>query len=102
MPKQKNAKPERKIHKDFTMEEFDVFTMDLQCEGAAHERRAIIEELQRRARQVNELSDLAPAGKLDSSVEWAILSYGLEMAVKIIYKMPQFESRCGCVECGAI
>jgi hypothetical protein len=102
MSKEKKAKPERKIHKDFTMEEFDVFTMDLQCEGAAHERRAIIEELQRRARQVNELSDLAPAGKLDSSVEWAILSYGLEMAVKIIYKMPQFESRCGCTECGAI
>lgn len=102
MSKNKEQKPERKIHKDFTMDEFDVFTMDLQCEGAIQERRAVIAELQRRARHVNELSDLAPAGKLDSSIEWAILSYGLEMAIKIVQKMPNLEDRCDCPDCGAI
>jgi hypothetical protein len=45
MKKKKEVKTERKIHKDFTLDEFDVFTMDLQCEGAKHERKAVIEEL---------------------------------------------------------
>lgn len=96
----KESKPERKIHKDFTMDEYDIFTMDQQCQGALHERNAIITELQRRARHVNDLSNLAPAGKLDSSIEWAILSYGLEMAIKIVQKMPHYEDRCECPECG--
>jgi hypothetical protein len=98
----KTKEPTRKIYKDFTLDEYDVHTMDEQCNGAAKERADIIAELQRRAAQVNELSNLAPAGKLDSSVEWSILSYGLEMAVKIIYKMPQYESRCECPECGVL
>jgi hypothetical protein len=98
----KHGKEEdRKIHKDFTLNEFDVFTLDMQCVGAVLERDDIVKELKRRANDVKELSDFAPGGKLDSSVEWAILSYGLEMAIKITQKMPQLDERYTCAECGA-
>lgn len=98
----KTEETARKIYKDFTIDEYDLFTMDLQCQGALSERQAIIQELNKRAREINNLADLAPAGKLDSSIEWAILSYGLEMAAKIVMKMPHYEDRCECEHCGVL
>ena len=98
--KTKSQAPERKIYKDFTLDEYDVFTLDQQCDGAAQERSAVIKELMRMSQQIRNLSDLAPGGKLDSSIEWSILSYGLDMAVNIVRKMPHLEDRCTCPECG--
>ena len=95
----KTTKQERKIYKDFTMEEYDVFTMDMECNGAMHERTAIIAELQRRSAQFYELGMVLD---LDSqtSRQMLYMAHGFRAAIKIVKKMPNLEDRCGCVECG--
>lgn len=93
--------PVRKIYRDFTLEEFDVFTMDLQSEGAMHERGSIIEELKRRRNHIYDLMTAMPSGNEDS-VKLVGYFVGLQVAIGYIEKMPAYEDRCGCVECGAI
>lgn len=101
MGKKKEVKLERKIHRDFSLDEFDVFTMDLQCEGAADERTSIVSELTRREIQITELMHNA---KLDSDLGSKLYDVreGIKIAIDIIRKMKNFEDRCGCPECGAI
>lgn len=90
----------RKIYKDFTLEEYDVFTLDMKCEGALEERKAIIEELQRRKIQILELTKIARNTELGESASYAI--EGISVAIGFIEKLRHYEDRCGCPECGAI
>lgn len=96
----KEKQPTRKIYKDFTLDEYDVFIMDKQCEGALSERNAIITELQLHAARLYQYSDTA--GVVPDRDQFAQRAAGLKMAAKIIAKMPHYEDRCGCRECGAI
>jgi hypothetical protein len=98
MKKKKEAKTERKIHRDFTLQEFDVFTMDLHCEGAADERNDILAELTKRNGEIYKL--MLNAG-LDSDLGTALYNTreGVKIAMDIIKKMKPYESRCECSDC---
>jgi len=99
MKKKKEAKTDRKIHRDFTLEEFDVFTMDLHCEGAAYERSDILAELTKRNTEIRAL--MLNAG-LDSDLGTTLYTTheGVKIAMDIIKKMKPYESRCECSDCG--
>jgi hypothetical protein len=98
MKKKKEVKTERKIHKDFTLDEFDVFTMDLQCEGAMHERKAVIEELTKAKVNLQKYSN--GVGYESKRVIDGMAS-GVGLAIQLIQTMPPFEDRCDCESCGA-
>jgi hypothetical protein len=85
----------------FTLDEYDVLTMDLQCEGASWERQAIIDELHREVLHLFNLNRKTGEGT-NLHKEIAALTVGLNTAIRIIEGMPQFEDRCGCRECGVI
>lgn len=97
MKKKKEAKTERKVYKDFTLSEFDVFTMDLQCEGARHERKSVINELIKAQLNLQKYSNgIGPESK--RVVEG--LASGVRLAIQLIENMPEFEDRCECDDCG--
>lgn len=100
MAKKKEPSAERKIYKDFTLDEFDVMAMDMQCEGAEHERNSVIAELHRRRLQLLDISK--SAGETQLKVEARHASEGLLIAINFIGALPKFEDRCGCPECGAL
>lgn len=90
-------KTERKIHKEFTLEEFNVFTMDLQAEGAAEERKDITIELGLVASQLRSLAKVS-----NTEERFKTLAEGIYMAINTIHQMPKFESRCTCVDCECV
>lgn len=92
----KNA-PERKIYRDFTLDEFDEFTMELQVLGAGYERGKLVSELTRRAKQLRELSEVS--GLVPDLDQFARFASGLEMAVRIIEGTRNLEDNVGCPEC---
>lgn len=93
-------KQARKVHKDFTLAEFDVFVMDQEASGALQERDAILGELNNKRAQIINLATLLPRG--DKQGEYLLtLSAGLGVAVQAIRAMPELEDRCECEECGA-
>jgi hypothetical protein len=84
-----------------TLDEYDVLTMDMQCEGASNERQAIIDELRREMLHLFKLNRKTGEGT-NLHKEIAALNVGLNTAIRIIENMPKLEDRCGCRECGAI
>lgn len=97
MKKKKESKTERKVYRDFTLNEFDVFTMDLQCEGARHERKVTVEELLKAQLNLQKYSNgVGPESKrvIDG------LASGVRLAIQLIERMPEFEDRCECSDCG--
>jgi hypothetical protein len=97
----KKEKEERKIYRDFTLSEFDVFTMELQSEGAAQYKGEIIAALERRKGHIVELAMAIPAGKDQAALELDGLIAGIEVAIGYIENMPGYEDIGGCSECGA-
>jgi hypothetical protein len=100
--KMKAEKLNKKIHREFTIDEFDEFTMELQSLGASHERGNIIEELKRRRKHLFEAQQAmgSPGGEPQA----VMLNYvmGMSMAIRFIEQLPDWEDNCGCSECGAI
>ena len=100
MAKKKKEEVKEEPKHVLTLNEYDVLTMDMQCLGADWERKAIIEELQRRRIQLIDIAN--SAGKSELEVESRKTAEGLFIAINFIEKLPAFESRCECQECGAI
>jgi hypothetical protein len=92
-------KSERKVYRDFTLDEFDEFTLGRMIEGAAEERGNIIAELRRHALELRTLSSYSKL-PLPEDV-FAHRAMGLEMAISIIQNLPDLEENVGCRECGA-
>jgi hypothetical protein len=93
----KNKKEERKIYRDFTLDEFDEFTFDRLDDGANEERGKLIAELERRSQQLmffSETAELVP----DRDI-FAQRAYGLQMAIKIIQNTRKCVDNVGCPEC---
>lgn len=89
----------RRIYRDFTLDEFDDFTMEIRSDGAHEERGNIVIELQRLASQLREFSkaaELVPDRDL-----FAHRAAGFEMAVRTIQYMRKYEDNVGCPECEA-
>lgn len=97
MKMKKESKTERKIYRDYTLSEFDVFTMDLQCEGARHERKVIVNELIKA--QINLQKYSNGVGPQSMRVIEGLAS-GVSLAIQLIENMPEFEDRCDCEDCG--
>lgn len=92
--------PKRKVYRDFTLDEFDEFTLEIRSDGAHEERGNIVAELQRRAKQLWDLSDVADlASERDLFAQRAA---GFEMAIRTIQYMRKYEDNVGCPECEAI
>jgi hypothetical protein len=104
MAKKNKEKEERKIYRDFTLDEFDKFTLELLAEGANDFRRLALQELGKRRGQAIELLCSLPAEssskemleKLDGIIA------GLEVARNYIRDMDDYEDLGGCSECGSI
>ena len=97
MKKKKEAKTERKIHRDFTLEEFDDFTLELQNLGAKHEQKAIVRELVKAELNLKKYSD---GIGYESKRIVDGLTNGVRLAIALIEKMPDVEDRCECESCG--
>ena len=100
--KNKSVKSEeRRIYRDFTLDEFDEFTMELQGSGASSERGKIIDELNRRRKDLFEAHQAM--GSPGGSPQTVMLNYvmGLSMAIRFIEKLPEWEDNVGCPECGS-
>lgn len=98
MKKKKEQKIQRKIYRDFTVEEFDVFTLDVECQGAKHERNAVVEELLKA--QINLQNYSNEVGGPESKRVLEGIVSGVKLAVGLIRKMPEYEDRCECSQCG--
>jgi hypothetical protein len=96
----KNKKEERKIYRDFTMEEFDEFALEAQAEGAHHYKNAILTELERRRDQVVQLMFSLPSGSKIGK-DLAGIVAGLTTARNYIENMNDYEDCVGCPECGS-
>jgi len=98
MKKKKEAKTkaERKIYRDFTLAEFDVFTLDMESDGARYERKSIVEELRKAQANLRKYSNgVGPESKriIDG------MASGVALAVSLIEQMPEYEDRCECSDC---
>jgi hypothetical protein len=94
------AAPKRSIYRDFTLDEFDEFTLEIRADGASEERGNIIAELEHKAAQLwafSTAAELVP----DRDI-FAQRAAGLEMAVNIISYLRKYEDNVGCSECGAV
>ena len=91
--------PERKIYRDYTLDEYDELTLKQQGIGAGWERGKIIAELERRAAQMKEFADCMESTK-DKNI-YSRYAYGLQMAVRIVEELRPYEENVGCPECEA-
>lgn len=93
MPKKKEP-----VHK-LTLDEYDELTMENQILGAGWERGKIIAELERRAGQLREFSRMSDF--TDGRDVFAQQARGVEMAVRFIKGLREYEDNVGCPECEA-
>lgn len=82
-----------------TLDEYDELTMENQILGAGWERGKIIAELERRAGQLREFSD--KSGLVTDADQYAKDAHGLEMALRFIRNLREYEDNVGCPECEA-
>jgi hypothetical protein len=100
MKKTKEAKePKRDIYRDFTLDEYDQLTFEQQIIGAGWERGKIIAELERRVGQLREFSDKSDF--VDGRDVFAQQARGMEMALRFIRNLREYEDNVGCPECEA-
>lgn len=90
MKKKKEVQTERKIYRDFTIDEFDEFTIGLHGEGARYERKAIVRELVRV--QIN-LQNYSNGLGRDSKRTIEGLIDGLKLSLHLIETLPDYEDR---------
>lgn len=104
MAKKSKEKEERKIYRDFTLEEFDKFTLELLTEGANDFRRLALVELGKRRGQAIELLCSLPAESASKEMVEKLdgIIAGLEVARNYIINMDDYEDLGGCSECGSI
>ena len=98
MKKKKEAKTttKRKIYRDFTLAEFDLFTLDIECDGARHERKSVIAEFMKAQANLRKYSNgVGPESKriIDG------MASGVTLAIALIEQMPEYEDRCECSDC---
>ena len=91
--------PKRHIYRDYTLDEYDELTLEQQGIGAGSERGNIIAELERRAGQLREFSDKSDF--VDGSDVFAQQARGMEMAIRFIRNLREYEDNVGCPECEA-
>ena len=96
MSKKKEAP---KVTHQLTLDEYDELTMEHQILGASLERGKIVEELERRAKQLREFSDKSDF--VDGRDVFAQQARGMEMAVRFINATRKYEDNVGCPECEA-
>jgi hypothetical protein len=89
----------RTIYRDFTLDEFDDFTMEIRNDGAHEERGNIVAELERKAAQLWAFS--ATAELVPDRDIFAQRAAGFEMAVNAIRHLRKYEDNVGCSECGS-
>jgi hypothetical protein len=82
-----------------TLDEYDELTMENQILGAKLERGNIVAELQRRADQLREFSDKSDF--VDGRDVFAQQARGMEMAIRFIGGVREYEDNVGCPECEA-
>lgn len=104
MAKKSKEKEERKIYRDFTLQEFDEFTLELQVEGANDFKRLVLEELGKRRGQAIELLCSLPSESSSKEMVEKLdgIIAGLEVARNYIKNMNDYEDLGGCSECGSI
>lgn len=86
--------------RELTLDEYDELTMENQILGANFERGHIITELERRAAQLREFSDRS--GLVTDADQYAKDAHGLEMALRFIRNLREYEQNVGCPECDAL
>jgi hypothetical protein len=97
--KKTKKEPERRIYRDYTLDEYDELTLEQQSIGAGWERGKIIAELERRHRQ---LLDFSRDTRLPSEDDqFRHHANGLYLAIQIINNMRSYEDNVGCPECEA-
>lgn len=96
----KKEKSAKKITHQLTLDEYDELTMENQILGAGWERGKIIAELERRASQLREFSD--KSGLITNADQYAKDAHGLEMALRFIRNLREYEYNVGCPECEAL
>lgn len=89
----------RKVYRDFTLDEFDEFTLEIRSDGAHEERGNILSELERRVGQLREMSNAS--GLVPDRDLFAQRAEGFEMALRIIRNLRKYEDNVGCPECEA-
>lgn len=94
----KKPKKKEPVH-TLTLDEYDDLTMENQILGASLERGHIIAELERRAGQLREFSDRS--GLVTDADQYAKDAHGLEMALRFIRNLREYEDNIGCPECDA-
>lgn len=87
----------KQIKHVLTLDEYDELTMEHQKLGAKLERGNIVAELQRRANQLREFSDKADF--VDGRDVFAQQARGMEMAIRFIGSVREYEDNVGCPEC---
>jgi len=95
----KKEKPSTKITHQLTLDEYDELTFENQILGASLERGKIVEELERRSKQLREFSDKSDF--VDGRDVFAQQARGMEMAVRFINATRKYEDNVGCPECEA-
>lgn len=90
MKKKKETSAERKIYRDFTLDEFDEFTMGLHGEGARYERKAIVNELTRVQANLQNYSN--GLGRDSKRVVEGLID-GLRLSLSLIETMLDYEDR---------
>ena len=94
----KKQKPKKHMH-SLTLDEYDELTMENQILGASLERGHIVSELKRRAEQLREFSRMSDF--VDGRDVFAQRASGLEMALRFIHDLREYEDNVGCPECEA-
>lgn len=86
------------VHK-LTLDDYDELTMENQILGASLERGHMIAELERRACQLREFSEVADL--VPDRDQFAQHARGMEMAVRFLRGVRVYEENVGCPECEA-
>lgn len=94
----KKPKKVEHVH-TLTLDEYDELTMKNQIAGAGWERGKIIAELERRVVQLREFSD--KCGLITDADQFAQHARGMEMALRFIRNLREYEDNVGCPECEA-
>lgn len=95
----KKEKPTKRISHELTLDEYDELTFEHQIMGAGFERGKIIEELERRSKQLREFSEKSDF--VNSHDVFAQQARGMEMAIRFIKEIRKYEDNVGCPECEA-
>jgi hypothetical protein len=95
----KKPPTKKDVARELTLDEYDELTMEHQIKGASLERANMIAELERKARQLREFSEVAELVR--DHDQFAQHARGMEMAARILKGVRVYEENVGCPECEA-